>query len=45
MNIFKKFFGNSQLKIKEETKMKITVVCAAGKQGQKLVEEALNRGY
>ncbi len=45
MNIFKKFFGNSQLKIKEETKMKITVVCAAGKQGQKLVEEALNRGH
>jgi putative NADH-flavin reductase len=25
--------------------MKITVVCAAGKQGQKLVEEALNRGH
>lgn len=45
MNIFKKFFGNSQLKIKEETKMKITVVCAAGKQGKKLVEEALNRGH
>lgn len=25
--------------------MKITVVCAAGKQGQKLVEEAFNRGH
>lgn len=25
--------------------MKITVVCASGKQGQKLVEEALHRGY
>ena len=25
--------------------MKITVVCAAGKQGQKLVTEALNRGH
>lgn len=25
--------------------MKITVVCAAGKQGQKLVEEGLNRGH
>lgn len=45
MSIFKKFFGNSQTKIKEETKMKITVVCAAGKQGKKLVEEAFNRGH
>lgn len=43
MSIFEKFFGNSQTK--EETKMKITVVCAAGKQGKKLVEEALNRGH
>ena len=25
--------------------MKATVVCAAGKQGQKLVTEALNRGH
>ena len=45
MSIFEKFFGNSQTKMKEETKMKITVVCAAGKQGKKLVEEALNRGH
>ena len=45
MSIFKKFFGNSQTKMKEETKMKITVVCAAGKQGKKLVEEAFNRGH
>lgn len=45
MSIFKKFFGKSQTKMKEETKMKITVVCAAGKQGKKLVEEAFNRGH
>lgn len=45
MSIFEKFFGNSQTKMKEETKMKITVVCAAGKQGKKLVEEAFNRGH
>lgn len=45
MSIFEKFFGNSQTKMKEETKMKITVVCAAGKQGKKLVEEALSRGH
>ena len=45
MSIFKKFFGNSQTKMKEQTKMKITVVCAAGKQGKKLVEEAFNRGH
>ena len=38
MSIFEKFFGNSQTKMKEETKMKITVVCAAGKQGKKLVK-------
>lgn len=45
MSIFEKFFGNSQTKMKEETKMKITVVCAAGNQGKKLVEEALSRGH
>ena len=43
--MFEKILGNSQTNIKEETKMKITVVCAAGKQGQKLVEEGLNRGH
>ena len=30
MSIFKIFFGNSQINIREEIKLKITVVCAAG---------------
>lgn len=45
MNILKKIFGNSQTNLKEENKMKITIVCAAGKQGSKLVREALSRGH
>lgn len=43
MNIFKKIFGNSRI-TKEETKMKIAVVCANGKAGKLIVKEALNRG-
>lgn len=45
MNILKRIFGNSQTNFKEENKMKITIVCAAGKQGSKLVQEALSRGH
>ena len=45
MNILKRIFGNSQTNLKEENKMKITIVCAAGKQGSKLVQEALSRGH
>ena len=45
MNILKRIFGKRQPDIKEEYKMKITIVCAAGKQGSMLVQEALSRGH
>lgn len=44
MNIPKKIWSNDKANFEEE-KMRITIVCAAGKQGTKLVQEALSRGH
>ncbi len=44
MNIFKKNFGNDRTEIKEVLKMKIAVICANGKAGKLIVNEAVNRG-
>lgn len=44
MNILKKIWSNDKANFEEE-KMRITIVCAAGKQGTKLVQEALSRGH
>lgn len=44
MSIFKKLFGNDKNEFEEETKMKIAVICANGKAGKLIVNEAVNRG-
>lgn len=45
MNILKKIWSNDKANFEGENKMRITIVCAAGKQGTKLVQEALSRGH
>lgn len=47
MGLFTDLFGKSQNKYNhlEDNKMKIAVICAAGKQGSLLVKEAIARGH